>query len=111
MYQCEIISVSNVRLEMTMTDPDDYYPVNVLPMLAHAINLYFKAGRKFKEIGVVEFILPAGKHKEMMRTKGDHEIIISSSALVVLLIKNAVSTRVGFPPLTERRSNHFAGTS
>ena len=68
--------MSNVWREMTMTDPDDYYPVNVLPMLAHALDLYFKASGKFKEGGVLEFILPAGKHKEMMRTKGEHEIII-----------------------------------
>ncbi len=59
-----------------MTDPDEYYPVNTLPLLARALTLYFKAGGKFKEGGVVEFILPAGKHKEMMRTKGEHEIII-----------------------------------
>ena len=59
-----------------MTDPDEFYPVNTIPVLARALELYFKTGGKFKEGGVLELIFPAGKHKEMMRTKGEHEIII-----------------------------------
>jgi hypothetical protein len=59
-----------------MTDPDEYYPVNTIPALSWALDLYFKAGGKFKEGGVVELILPAGAHRVMMQKKGDHDIIL-----------------------------------
>ncbi|TFG33493.1 hypothetical protein EU527_08050 [Candidatus Thorarchaeota archaeon] len=59
-----------------MPDPDDYYPVNTIPVLSRALELYFKAGGKFKEGGVLELIFPGGKHKELMKTKGEHEIIL-----------------------------------
>lgn len=59
-----------------MTDPDDYYPVNTIPVLSRAIDLYFRAGGKLKDGNVVELIFPAGKHKELMQTKGEHEIIM-----------------------------------
>ncbi len=59
-----------------MTNPDDYYPVNTIPALAWALDLYFKAGGAFKEGGVVELVFPAGEHKEVMRKKGLHENIL-----------------------------------
>ncbi len=59
-----------------MTDVDEYYPVNTIPALSWALDLYFKAGGKFKEGGVVELILPAGSHRVMMQKKGDHDIIL-----------------------------------
>jgi hypothetical protein len=59
-----------------MPDPDDLYPVNTLPAVAWALNVYFKAGGKYKEGGVIELIFPAGDHKEYRRKKGVHEIIL-----------------------------------
>ncbi len=59
-----------------MTDPDEYYPANTIPVLSWALDLYFKAGGKFKEGGVIELIFPAGSHKVMMQKKGEHEIIV-----------------------------------
>ena len=59
-----------------MTDPDEYYPVNTIPALSWALDLYFKADGKYKEGGVVELILPAGAHKVMMQKKGEHDIIL-----------------------------------
>jgi hypothetical protein len=59
-----------------MTDPDEYYPVNTIPAISWALDLYFKADGKFKEGGVIELILPAGTHKMMMQKKGDHDIIL-----------------------------------
>ncbi|MFX1481948.1 MAG: hypothetical protein ACFFCP_02045 [Promethearchaeota archaeon] len=57
-----------------MTDVDELYPVNTLPPLAWALDMYFKAGGKFKEGRTIELIFPIGDHKEMMRKKGVHEI-------------------------------------
>jgi hypothetical protein len=59
-----------------MTDPNTYYPVNTIPALAWALDIYFRAGGAFKEGGIVELVFPAGKHKEVMRKKGEHEIIL-----------------------------------
>lgn len=59
-----------------MTNPDDYYPVNTIPALSRALALYFKAGGKLKDGNVIELIFPAGTHKELMKTKGEHEIIL-----------------------------------
>ncbi len=36
-----------------MTDPDEYYPANIIPVLSWALDLYFKADGKFKEGGVI----------------------------------------------------------
>jgi hypothetical protein len=59
-----------------MTDPNSYYPVNTIPALAWALDIYFKAGGAFKEAGVVEIVFPAGDHKELMRKKGKHEVLL-----------------------------------
>lgn len=59
-----------------MTDPDEYFPANTIPVLSWALDLYFKADGKFKESGVIELIFPAGSHKVMMKKKGEHEIIV-----------------------------------
>ncbi|TXT54951.1 MAG: hypothetical protein BAJATHORv1_50204 [Candidatus Thorarchaeota archaeon] len=59
-----------------MTNPDEYYPVNTLPALAWALNLYFKKGAPFKESRIIEMILPADKHKEKLKTKAVHEIAV-----------------------------------
>ncbi|MBE0526927.1 MAG: hypothetical protein IH631_08285 [Candidatus Thorarchaeota archaeon] len=74
-----------------MTDPDEYYPVNTIPAISWALDLYFKADGKFKEGGVVELILPAGSHKVMMQKKGEHEIILWMSKKKVY-----VRARCGF---------------
>ncbi|MFW9843722.1 MAG: hypothetical protein ACFFEV_04035 [Candidatus Thorarchaeota archaeon] len=59
-----------------MTDPDEFYPVNTIPALSWALDLYFKVDGKFKEGSVVELILPAGTHRVMMQKKGEHDIIL-----------------------------------
>jgi len=74
-----------------MTDLDEYYPVNTIPALSWALDLYFKAGGKFKEGGVVELILPAGTHKVMLQKKGDHDIILWMSKKKIF-----VRARCGF---------------
>ncbi len=62
-----------------MTDLDEIYPVNMLPPLSWALDLYFKAGGKFKDGKTIELILPVSDHKEMMRNKGVHEIFMFMS--------------------------------
>ncbi|MBN2227960.1 MAG: hypothetical protein JW779_00080 [Candidatus Thorarchaeota archaeon] len=59
-----------------MVDAEEYYSVNTIPALAWALDLYFKAGGKIKEGGIVELVFPAGAHKELMKKKGDHEIFL-----------------------------------
>jgi hypothetical protein len=58
-----------------MTDPDEYYAVNTIPAIAWALELYLKAGARFKD-RTIEVVFPAGDHKESMRKKGDHEIVV-----------------------------------
>ncbi len=57
-----------------MSKPDESHPVNAIPPLAWALELYMKAGGKFKEGKTIELIFPVEDHKEMMRKKGTHEI-------------------------------------
>ena len=90
-----------------MTDPDEYFPVNTIPALSWALDLYFKAGGKFKEGGVLELIFPAGTHKVMMQKKGDHDIILWILSLIRLridadLTENVSSTLVELMLQTER---------
>ena len=59
-----------------MTNPDEYYPVNTIPPITWAIQLYLKTGAKLKKKGVIEVIFPAGEHKELMSKKGSHDILI-----------------------------------
>jgi hypothetical protein len=59
-----------------MPDPNSYYAVNTIPALAWALDIYFRAGGAFKEGGILELVFPAGKHKEAMRKKGEHEILL-----------------------------------
>jgi hypothetical protein len=49
-----------------MTDPDEYYPVNTIPAIAWALDLYFKAGGAFKEGGIVELVFPAAVEEEAL---------------------------------------------
>ncbi len=58
-----------------MTDPDEYYAVNTIPAIVWALELYLTAGARFKD-RTIEVVFPAGKHKENMRKKGDHEIVV-----------------------------------
>ncbi|MHA2025377.1 MAG: hypothetical protein ACW98U_05690 [Candidatus Thorarchaeota archaeon] len=62
-----------------MPDVDESYPVNALPALAWALELYFKAGGHFKDGKTIELIFPVSDHKEMMRKKGVHEIFMFMS--------------------------------
>ncbi|MHA1965111.1 MAG: hypothetical protein ACXACG_10480 [Candidatus Thorarchaeota archaeon] len=57
-----------------MSKPDETHPVNAIPPLAWALELYMKAGGKFKEGKMIELIFPVEDHKELMRKKGSHEI-------------------------------------
>jgi len=59
-----------------MPKPDEQYPVNTIPPIAWALNLYFKVGGRFKKKGIVEVIFPVGHHKERRQKKGVHEIIL-----------------------------------
>jgi hypothetical protein len=59
-----------------MPKPDEQYPVNTIPPIAWALNLYFKAGGRFKKKGILEVIFPVGKHTERRKKVGDHEIIL-----------------------------------
>ena len=62
-----------------MPDVDESYPVNMIPALAWALDLYFKAGGHFRDGKTVELIFPVSDHKEMMRKKGIHEIFMFMS--------------------------------
>ncbi len=57
-----------------MSKIDESHPVNAIPPLAWALELYMKAGGKYKEGKLIELIFPVEDHKEMMRKKGIHEI-------------------------------------
>lgn len=59
-----------------MSKPDESHPVNAIPPLAWALELYLKAGGKFKEGRMIELIFPVGEHKEKMRKKGSHDIFM-----------------------------------
>ena len=58
-----------------MTKPDEHYPVNLFPALQWALDLYFKKHPKFRDPPIVEVIFPAGSHKVLMKTIGEHEIV------------------------------------
>jgi hypothetical protein len=58
-----------------MTNPDEYYAVNTIPAIAWALELYLKAGARFKD-RTIEVVFPAGDHKENMMKKGEHEIVV-----------------------------------
>lgn len=57
-----------------MSKPDESHPVNAIPPLAWALELYMKAGGKFKEGKMIELVFPVEDHKELMRKKGSHDI-------------------------------------
>jgi hypothetical protein len=57
-----------------MSKQDEAHPVNAIPPLAWALELYMKAGGKYKEGKLLELVFPVEDHKEMMRKKGVHEI-------------------------------------
>ena len=57
-----------------MSKIEESHPVNAIPPLAWALELYMKAGGKYKEGKLIELIFPVEDHKEMMRKKGTHEI-------------------------------------
>ncbi len=59
-----------------MVDKEELYPVNTIPAIAWALDLYFKKDTKYKRKGTVEITFPSGKHKERLQKKGEHEIIV-----------------------------------
>jgi hypothetical protein len=59
-----------------MSKPEESHPVNAIPPLSWALELYLKAGGKFKEGKMIELIFPVEDHREMMRKKGKHEIFM-----------------------------------
>jgi len=58
-----------------MTKTDEYYPVNLFPALQWALDLYFKKHPRFRDPPIVEVIFPAGSHRVLMKTIGEHEIV------------------------------------
>ncbi len=75
MHQTEFVIKLMNNKGQAMTKPDEFYGVNVLPPLSWALDLYFRKKGPVKK-GIVEVILPAGKHKERMMTKGEHQIVV-----------------------------------
>ena len=59
-----------------MTDRSELYPVNTIPPVTWAMQLYFKRDFKFKDPGTIELVFPAGDHKELLQKKGDHRIVL-----------------------------------
>ncbi|MFW9920063.1 MAG: hypothetical protein ACFFED_10710 [Candidatus Thorarchaeota archaeon] len=59
-----------------MVDKNELYPVNILPAIAWALALYFKKDTKYRRKGTVELTFPAGQHKEMLKSKGEHAIVV-----------------------------------
>jgi hypothetical protein len=57
-----------------MSKIEESHPVNAIPPLAWALELYMKAGGKYKEGKLIELIFPVEDHREMRRKKGTHEI-------------------------------------
>ena len=60
-----------------MSKPDELHPVNTIPALAWALELYLKAGGKYKEGKTVELIFPVKDHREKLMKKGSHDIYMS----------------------------------
>jgi hypothetical protein len=56
--------------------PEESHPVNAIPPLSWALELYLKAGGKYKEGKLIELVFPVEDHKERMRKKGTHEIFM-----------------------------------
>ena len=59
-----------------MVDKEELYPVNLIPAIAWALDLYFKKDTKYKRKGTIEITFPSGKHKERLQKKGEHEIVV-----------------------------------
>ncbi len=59
-----------------MTDPSEFYAVNTLPPVSWALALYLKAKGPIRKKGVIEVVMPAGKHRELLKAKGEHQIVI-----------------------------------
>jgi len=57
-----------------MSKIEESHPVNAIPPLAWALELYMKAGGKYRDGKLIELIFPVEDHKEMMRKKGNHSI-------------------------------------
>jgi hypothetical protein len=57
-----------------MSKPDELHPVNIIPAIAWALELYLKAGGKYKEGKTVELIFPVQDHREKLMKKGTHDI-------------------------------------
>lgn len=87
-----------------MTKETDDYGVNLIPPVAWALDLYFKKKPKHKYQGVIEITFPSGQHKEMMRSKGDHEIILVYSKRTLW-----VRSRCTFDKKCEFNSERFNG--
>ncbi|NWF94765.1 MAG: hypothetical protein HXY34_01350 [Candidatus Thorarchaeota archaeon] len=76
-----------------MTDPDEYYPVNTLPPLAWTFDLYFRHNGRFRDVPIVEVILPAGHHKEMMKKKAEHNITVWISSRQMYVRARCMETK------------------
>ncbi len=59
-----------------MVNKEELYPVNTIPAISWALKLYFKKDKKYKRKNVLELTFPAGQHKEMLKSKGEHHIIL-----------------------------------
>ncbi len=59
-----------------MTNPDEHYPVNTIPPLAWAFELYFAHKGRFKDTPIIEVIVPVSAHKGLVHKKGSHDIVM-----------------------------------
>jgi hypothetical protein len=59
-----------------MVDKNELYPVNTIPPIVWALDLYFKNDKKYKRKDILELTFPSGKHKEKLQTKGEHQITL-----------------------------------
>ncbi|MHA1576139.1 MAG: hypothetical protein ACTSU3_02140, partial [Candidatus Thorarchaeota archaeon] len=59
-----------------MPEPKERYPVNTIPGITWALKLYFQKKPLPKKSRTLELTFPAGQHKEKMRKKGEHKIVV-----------------------------------
>ncbi|MHA1480841.1 MAG: hypothetical protein ACTSQZ_05420 [Candidatus Thorarchaeota archaeon] len=88
-----------------MPEPQERYPVNTIPGITWALKLYFKKKPLSKKSRTMEITFPAGKHKEKMRKKGEHKIVIWHNKMEVF-----VRSRCDFDSKCEFNSDRFDGS-
>ena len=87
-----------------MPEPQERYPVNTIPGITWALKLYFQKKPLSKKLRTLELTFPAGKHKEKMRKKGEHKIVVWHNKMEVF-----VRSRCDFDSKCEFNSDRFDG--